>query len=33
VFVWLGMRKQTGRGDGSSGLRFGQLVEKPPDES
>ena len=25
VFVWLGMRKQTGRGEGSSGLAFDQI--------
>jgi hypothetical protein len=26
VFVWLGMKKETGRGEGSSGLAFDQLV-------
>ena len=32
VFTWLGVRKQTGRGEGWSGLAFDQLVpvEKPP---
>ena len=25
VYVWLGMRKQTGRGEGSSGLAFDQI--------
>jgi hypothetical protein len=30
VFVWLGMHKKTGRGEGSSGLAFDQIknVEK-----
>lgn len=27
VFNWLGVRKQTGRGEGSSGLRFDQIVQ------
>jgi hypothetical protein len=27
VFVWLGMRKQTGRGEGSSGLAFDQIKD------
>jgi hypothetical protein len=27
VFTWLGMRKQTGRGEGSSGLRFDGLID------
>jgi hypothetical protein len=27
VFTWLGARKQTGRGEGSSGLRFDSLVD------
>jgi len=26
VFVWLGMRKQTGRGEGQSNLQFDQIV-------
>lgn len=36
VFTWLGIRKQTGRGEGSSGLAFDQVVpvknstKKPP---
>ena len=28
VFVWLGIRKQTGRGEGSSGLAYDRIVEK-----
>lgn len=28
--VWLGRRKQTGRGEGSSGLRFDQIEDKKP---
>ncbi len=28
VFVWLGMRRQTGRGEGSSGLAFDRLLSK-----
>ena len=27
VFVWLGMKKKTGRGEGSSGLKFDQIVD------
>jgi hypothetical protein len=27
VYVWLGARKQTGRGEGSSGLAFDRLVD------
>jgi hypothetical protein len=27
VFVWLGIRKQTGRGEGSSGLAFDQIID------
>lgn len=30
TFVWLGVRKQTGRGEGSSGLAFDRLVDVPP---
>jgi hypothetical protein len=30
VFTWLGVRKQTGRGEGSSGLAFDQIIAKPP---
>ena len=31
VFTWLGVRKQTGRGEGTSGLAFDRLVDvKPP---
>jgi hypothetical protein len=30
VWVWLGVRKQTGRGEGSSGLAFDQIVDGPP---
>ncbi len=29
VFVWSGMRKRTGRGEGSSGLAFDRLTVKP----
>ena len=29
VVVWLGVRRQTGRGEGSSGLRFDELVDQP----
>lgn len=29
VFVWLRVRRQTGRGEGSSGLSFDDLVEQP----
>ena len=31
VFVWLGIRKQTGRGEGSSGLAYDRIVEKEPE--
>ena len=30
VYVWSGVRKQTGRGEGSSGLAFDRLVDVPP---
>jgi hypothetical protein len=30
AWVWLGVRKQTGRGEGSSGLAFDRLVDVPP---
>jgi hypothetical protein len=30
VRVWLGVRKQTGRGEGSSGLAFDSIVDVPP---
>ena len=30
VWLWLGVRKQTGRGEGSSGLAFDQIVNMPP---
>jgi len=30
VYVWLRVRRQTGRGEGSSGLRFDDLVDVPP---
>lgn len=30
AWVWLGVRKRTGRGEGSSGLSFDRLVEMPP---
>jgi hypothetical protein len=29
VVVWLRVRRQTGRGEGSSGLRFDELVDQP----
>ena len=29
VAVWLRVRRQTGRGEGSSGLRFDELVDQP----
>ena len=29
VVVWLGVRRQTGRGEGSSGLRFDGLLDQP----
>jgi hypothetical protein len=28
VFTWLGVRKETGRGESSSGLRFDQILPK-----
>jgi hypothetical protein len=31
VFTWLGVRKQAGRGEGSSGLAFDQIVDVPAD--
>ncbi len=31
VAVWLGARRQTGRGEGSSGLAFDQIADVPPD--
>jgi hypothetical protein len=31
VVVWLAARRETGRGEGSSGLRFDQLVDAPAD--
>ena len=30
VFTWLGVRKQTGRGEGTSGLAFDRLVDVNP---
>ena len=30
VHVWLGVRKQTGRGEGASGLAFDRIVDLPP---
>jgi len=30
AWVWLGVRKQTGRGEGSSGLAFDQIIDIPP---
>jgi hypothetical protein len=30
VWLWLGVRKQTGRGEGSSGLAFDRIVDTPP---
>lgn len=30
AWVWLGVRKQTGRGESSSGLAFDQVIELPP---
>jgi hypothetical protein len=32
VIIWLGARKQAGRGEGSSGLAFDRLVNPPPDQ-
>jgi len=29
AWVWLGVRKQTGRGEGSSGLSFDRIVDLP----
>jgi len=29
VYVWLRVRRQTGRGEGSSGLRFDELIDQP----
>ncbi len=31
VLVWYGARKQTGRGEGSSGLGFDRIVNAPTD--
>jgi len=28
VFTWFGRRKQTGRGEGSSGLQFDQVMNR-----
>jgi hypothetical protein len=33
VFVWLGVRKQTGRGEGSSGLAFDRIVDVKSSET
>jgi hypothetical protein len=30
AWVWLGVRKQTGRGEGSSGLAFDRIIDVPP---
>jgi hypothetical protein len=30
VWVWLGVRKHTGRGEGSSELAFDRIVDVPP---
>jgi hypothetical protein len=30
ALVWLGARKQVGRGEGSSGLAFDRIVDVPP---
>jgi hypothetical protein len=30
AWLWLGVRKQTGRGEGSSGLAFDQIIDLPP---
>jgi hypothetical protein len=32
AIVWLGADRQTGRGSGSSGLAFDQLVDLPPED-
>jgi hypothetical protein len=31
AWVWLGVRKQSGRGEGSSGLAFDRIVDLPPE--
>ncbi len=31
TFLWIGRRSTTGRGEGSSGLVFDQVVETPQD--
>jgi hypothetical protein len=33
VYVWLRARRQTGRGEGSGGLRFDNLVDMPPPDA
>ena len=33
VFTWLGIKKQTGRGEGSSGLAFDQILDRSGRES
>jgi hypothetical protein len=33
AWVWLGVRKQTGRGEGSSGLAFDRIDDVPPKQS
>jgi hypothetical protein len=30
VHIWLSVQRQTGRGEGSSGLRFDEIVDSPP---
>jgi hypothetical protein len=30
AFTWCALDKRSGRGEGSSGLAFGQVVQKPP---
>lgn len=32
AWVWLGVRKQTGRGEGSSGLAFDRIIDLPPEK-
>jgi hypothetical protein len=32
AWVWVGVRKQTGRGEGSSGLAFDRIVDTPPSQ-
>ena len=32
AWVWLGVRKQTGRGEGSSGLAFDRIIDVPPQD-